>query len=468
MCLMDSGQGRLYYGFPDTSDIQNPMITFINNAIINSSFYTGDGNIGLGSDWDRAVEIPSYASLAFNLTTNGATRQLGAGGGWLQNGGVPFAGFVGARDTVNHMYIGLADPTNFGNVGSIPIMGNPTGGYVIMVDDSNGINLNTPHTSYNFTDNGIYISNYRLTNSAGNTGDVLTFDAGAQTATWQAPTRGGGSDSVLLQTNGVDNGNQHQLNLISGSNITITNSGGAGGDVIIDANLTVQAAGSPSQIQYNASGSLHADTSLWYTDGAGVAPELNVLNPINGKGTINTRSLVTHNTVGGAVNIEANDLSSTDYTLHMPIQGDLSIQGQVLGTDSVAGPTGHDIYMRWKPLSPIVNGSVATVRHADTTGLTANDTIVSFTVNASDATFQINSYLNVTAFTSASIGLFAEFMDIHGTTQVNQIGGDGNGVSFQTLPTVTIRAQALSQVKIFTNVSGSTTYDLGVNIIQPY
>lgn len=50
---------------------------------------------------------------------------------------------------------------------------------------------------------------------------------------WSRITGGGGGGSILLQTNGVDNATQDILNLVAGTNITLTDDGA--GNVTIDS-----------------------------------------------------------------------------------------------------------------------------------------------------------------------------------------------------------------------------------------
>ncbi len=75
---------------------------------------------------------------------------------------------------------------------------------------------------------------------------------------------GGGGKSMKLETNGTPNGSQALLNLVQGTNITITDDGL--GDVTIASTGGGTPAGSTGDVQFNTSGAFDADTGNFFWD----------------------------------------------------------------------------------------------------------------------------------------------------------------------------------------------------------
>ena len=104
-------------------------------------------------------------------------------------------------------------------------------------------------------------NNFNSVLSAGVVGKTSHCFVDQSTSTVYPTGCGGGGSSILLQTNGVDNGSQSKLNLIGGTNVTITDggsggvtiaaTGGGGGDVFQNPTLA-QTIIQPSRTQFNA------------------------------------------------------------------------------------------------------------------------------------------------------------------------------------------------------------------------
>ena len=98
---------------------------------------------------------------------------------------------------------------------------------------------------------GNFFSDFIIPTDDAEDGQVLTFDSTSGTFGWSTPSSG---SSILLQVDSVDNVDQTILNLISGSNITLTDNGD--GSVTIDG-----ASGYTDELAQDAIGSILVDTN---------------------------------------------------------------------------------------------------------------------------------------------------------------------------------------------------------------
>jgi hypothetical protein len=157
------------------------------------NLYLGNGTAG---DYTGALTASYYSAVV-----------AGGGGVSLGAGDSSHSGYLSIQDTTNTQaaYIGY-DTTPFNHLG-VRFAG--SGGRLIA------------HGDFQAT-GAIYDS----TGAAGTSGQVLT-----STVTGTMWAAGGGGGGIDLQTNGVDNGSQVKLNLIAGTNVTITD-GGTGGVTI--------------------------------------------------------------------------------------------------------------------------------------------------------------------------------------------------------------------------------------------
>ncbi len=105
---------------------------------------------------------------------------------------------------------------------------------------------------------------------------------------------------------------------------------------------------------------------------------------------------------------------------------------------------------------------------ADLTAQSAAGNITTFTVGASTATFDISSYINVTAVSVDVIQVQITYTDENSTSQtasLSNISAIGNS----TYSPVTIRAKNGTVITVKTNLTtgaGSITFDAGARITQ--
>jgi hypothetical protein len=105
---------------------------------------------------------------------------------------------------------------------------------------------------------------------------------------------------------------------------------------------------------------------------------------------------------------------------------------------------------------------------ADLTAQTSAGNITTFTVGASTATFNISSYLNVTAISTDVIQIQVTYTDENNTAQTISLN-TVNSVANANYNPVTIRAKNATTITVKTNLTvgaGSVTFDAGARIQQ--
>ena len=107
------------------------------------------------------------------------------------------------------------------------------------------------------------------------------------------------------------------------------------------------------------------------------------------------------------------------------------------------------------------------VTYADTVAQTATVTLVNY-VTTKTGVYQINSYGNVTAVSSATITIAVAFTDTHSGAQSLNVGSASvTGYLFDG--TYTFRAKSGTHIIVTATVAGSSiTYDAGVQLFQLY
>lgn len=212
---------------------------------------------------------------------------------------------------------------------------------------------------------------------------------------------------------------------------------------------------------------------------------------VNGPGASGTFSARTNNTTGMTMFATRNVLfqnggTATDSTAYR-----VSIIGRTKFTQFVAASS-NDSLMAFNPTThgtrmtklvagtgvgityapgtitlatantPIIQGS------ADLTGQTAAGNVATFTVGAATATFNISSYINVTAVSVDVIQGQITYTDENNTAQtisLSSLSAIGNS----TYSPVTIRAKNATVITVKTNLTtgaGSITFDTGARISQ--
>lgn len=110
----------------------------------------------------------------------------------------------------------------------------------------------------------------------------------------------------------------------------------------------------------------------------------------------------------------------------------------------------------------------ATVASADITAQTTAGNITTYTVGSSTATFNISSYLNVTAISTDIIQVQITYTDENNTAQTISLANQ-SAVGNANYNPVTIRAKNATTITVKTNLStsgGSVTFDAGARIAQ--
>ena len=187
----------------------------------------------------------------------------------------------------------------------------------------------------------------------------------------------GGGSLILLQTDGVDNGNQNLLNLVEGTNVTITDDG--------LGNVTIDSTGAGSTILLQTDGVDNVDqaklnlvpgTSIAITDdGLG-----NITFDVSGSGLLLQTDGVTN-----ADQTKLNLVPGTNVTLTDDGLGDVTIDVSVIGillqTDTVNNPDQTKLNLIGGTNVTLTDDGVGNVT-IDTTGGGGGVTSVSATVPA--------------------------------------------------------------------------------------
>ena len=225
---------------------------------------------------DNVVYLGKYAGYQMN-----GDNSIFIGENAGRNPSVDNWGSGGAN---NSIFIG----TNAGYTDDDGPLDNSGGGTSILIGDdtstggfSNSIALgkNATNTASNqltigpaYTQLNVRGVNYTWPSAqAGGSGYVLSNN-GSGVLSWVAG--GGGGGSITLQTDGVDNGSQSILNLVGGSNVTLTDDGsgtvtidasgggGGGSGTVTSVAMTVPTGLSVSGSPITSSGTLAVSTSL--------------------------------------------------------------------------------------------------------------------------------------------------------------------------------------------------------------
>jgi hypothetical protein len=155
----------------------------------------------------------------------------------------------------------------------------------------------------------------------------------------------------------------------------------------------------------------------------------------------------------GTISIKPQAAAGT-YNFNMPITAGTA--GQLLTSQG-----GSSTAMTWTS-SPTIQGT------ADLTAQTTAGNITTFTVGASTATFNISSYINVTAVSVDVIQGQITYTDENNTAQtvsLSNISAIGNS----TYSPITIRAKNATVITVKTNLTtgaGTITFDAGARITQ--
>ena len=94
--------------------------------------------------------------------------------------------------------------------------------------------------------------------------------------------------------------------------------------------------------------------------------------------------------------------------------------------------------------------------------------LATYTLTAADGTFEILSYLNVTAQASSkTVTISVAFVDVHGNPQSSSFMS-ASSVIYNGKERYFVRAQGGSTITVSANLSGAgtITYDAGVTIVQ--
>lgn len=175
--------------------------------------------------------------------------------------------------------------------------------------DSNGnVSAYAPSPSEAITlqTNGVDTSSQSVLNLVSGNNVTITNTSGGN-VTISANMSGGGGSNLVLETNGTLNSNQDLLNLIAGANVTLTNSGG---NVTISAN----ASGSGSNIALMNNGNVNSSQSvLNLTSGN------NITITDNGNGNISIASS------GGGSSGAIVSIPTGDQAIYQPVNTTFSI-----------------------------------------------------------------------------------------------------------------------------------------------
>lgn len=249
----------------------------------------------------------------------------------------------------------------------------------------------------------------------------------------------GGSAGPTLQTNGTPNGSQSLLNLVQGTNITLTDNGS--GSVTIAASGGGTPGGLNTQVQYNNSGAF-AGISGATTNGT----ILSLTNPLIGGATITTSTINgnTFTTGTGVLTLGAAKTLTVNNTLTLT------------GTDgsSVAFGTGGTVAYTGNNLSVF-----ATTTSAQLAGVISDETGSGALVFANSPTL-ITPVLGAATGTSLQLSGLTISSAVATDASKNLVSvtntGTGNNV-LATSPTLVTPALGTPTALVATNATGTAT-----------
>lgn len=165
-------------------------------------------------------------------------------------------------------------------------------------------------------------------------------------------------------------------------------------------------------------------------------------------------SFVLAGSTSGLITIKGTALTTGTYSFVMPTTAGTA--GQML-TSQAGGTTA----MTWSDVS-------TTKASADLTAQSAAGNVTTFTVGASTATFNISSYINVTAVSVDVIQGQITYTDENNTAQTVSLANI-SAIGNSTYSPITIRAKNATVITVKTNLTtgaGTITFDAGARITQ--
>lgn len=475
------------------------MQTKLNNYVLSSALLNHVAGYGLsGSNYNTSVSQTWTADTTSSTGLVSKSRLSTNLGGY-----VPTTRTVNGKALSSNITLALAS-SDFANQGTTTTVlhgnasGNPSWGAVSLTADVTGLLPNANLANSSVTFNGVSVALGGSGTITGLTPNSLTFGRGLNGGSWNG--------SVALTTT-LDTSQAYKwLNLQtidkSGLGATTTAKG------LVVQNSTASTSGATAQVSpsveingtgWNSSASASQVFGLrvYAKPTAGNPPGGTVFFDINQNGTYTNfmtennstgiafapavlfaAQVSTNSTISAISSISSGDAANTTsgkFILKGKTSGTVTTTvADAAGTYNWIYPTtagaalnvltsqaGGTTAMTWSSV-PIIQAT------ADLTAQTSAGNITTFVVGSSTATFDISSYLNVTAISTDIIQVQITYTDENNTAQTISLANTSTVTNANYSP-VTIRAKNATTITVKTNLStggGSITFDAGARIIQ--